>query len=146
MAFEWDVVGAIALAVCILLWLMEVSKRVGGAESDFKSLSKLVNDSVKAMEDLKSHHDEDLKKVHEFFYTPSGRQKFVTFTDHDLVCERNSRATIQSVAMLTKAIEDNTTQSKELSNLFHELKVEVAVLKERRQHGLRGDESSEMGG
>jgi len=86
---------------------------------------------------LRAHHDTDMQSMKDFFATAAGGQKFITFPDHDLMCERNSKLTIQAIDALTAALRENTVIVEKMGDRIHILDKDVAVLKERRQSGMR---------
>ena len=111
--------------------------------ASIKDLNVLV---VTLNQELKIYHDKDLKELRASLVTPAGGQKFITFPDHDVICDRNSRTIVASLAALTKVISENTAEVKNMRDEFHLIKVDVAVLKERRTNGSRHDDHLDMNG
>jgi len=86
---------------------------------------------------LRAHHNADMQSMKDFFATSSGGQKFITFPDHEAMCGKNSALTIQAIAALTEALKENTIMMEKMGDRIHVLDRDVAVLKERRQSGMR---------
>lgn len=140
---EKEAIGGLA---AIGGWLAAVflqGRRVGKIEARFEATEGAVAKHEAALQELRDYHDEDLKQIRSFFATASGGQKFITFPDHDILCERNNKLTLQAVAHLTEAIRENTIQVAAMGDQVHLLQVSVAVLKERRHEVRRQDNSSE---
>jgi hypothetical protein len=62
---------------------------------------------------------------------------------NDGMCERNNRLVVKAVENLTAAMKENTEVVSKMGDQIHTLKVDVAVLKDRRQAGRRSDEEKE---
>ncbi len=116
---EKEAIGAGAVGVGWLLSIFTNGRRVGKVEEQFKALVEKVKAHDELLEKQKSyfeeelkrlrlHHDEDMARFREFFYTPTGGQKFITFPDHDGMCERNNRLVVKAVENLTAAMKENT--------------------------------------
>jgi len=86
---------------------------------------------VSSVETVRRTHDDDMKELRSFFSTSSGGQKFMTFIDHDMVCDRNSRMTLKAIHDLTEAIKDNTAKVNLMGEQFHAVTTDVAILKDR---------------
>lgn len=156
-----EAIGAGAVGIGWLISIFTHGRRVGKVEEKFKALvekveahEKLIEKINEEREKLKSqleeeikrlrvHHDEDMSRFREFFYTPAGGQKFITFPDHDGMCERNNRLVVKAVENLTAAMKENTEVVSKMGDQIHTLKVDVAVLKDRRSTGRRSDEGKE---
>jgi hypothetical protein len=78
---------------------------------------------------LRNDHDEDLNAVREFFQTSAGGQKFMTFPDHDLICERNSKTMITEMRHITAAVQALTAQSVETGREIGKMRVDIEVIK-----------------
>jgi hypothetical protein len=160
------IVGLIAIIGFVigrLSAVFGVGKRVGEAEEQFKTLSSTVvknnNDSkarnIKVDDDIKTldtkidslekHHESDMREIQKFFATSAGGQKFMTFPDHETICNRNTKPMIDAMASFTEAVKENSKQFQKMSDNFHLLSVEVAILKERREGGVRQDNPKENG-
>ena len=126
---------SLGLLAAIGGWLATVfvrGRRVGKIEARFEATENTVATHDAAIQKLREHHDEDMRQIREFFATASGGQKFITFPDHDAICERNNKLTLQAVGHLTDVIKENTAQVALMGDKMHLLQVSVAVLKERR--------------
>lgn len=142
--------AAIGIFSVIAGWLISVftqGRRVGKIEAKVEARLDAVEVKVAKNEvetaALRAHHDDDLRQMRNFFSTSTGGQKFITFPDHDGICERNNKLTLQAVSHLTEVIQQNTAQVAEMGNQIHRLQVTVAVLKERRHEGQRQDTNHE---
>jgi hypothetical protein len=151
---EKEAIGAGAVAFGWLTAIFTQGRRVGRVEEQFKALVQKVDGHEQELGKLKAlfeeeigrlrvHHEEDMKRFREFFYTPTGGQKFITFPDHDGMCERNNKLVVKAVENLTAAMKENTEVVSKMGDQIHTLKVDVAVLKDRRNSGRRSDEGKE---
>jgi hypothetical protein len=160
------IVGIIAIVGFVigrLSAVFGVGKRIGKAEAHFNTVADTVNkhsDSIRELDNkiydenkkldtkidlLEKHHESDVREIQKFFATSAGGQKFMTFPDHDSICLRNTKPLVDAISSFTEAVKENSKQFIKMSENFHILSVEVAILKERRDSGIRQDNPKENG-
>lgn len=135
-----ETVGFISAIIAGLASLLFQGRKIGRVEERFEVMQKTLNTAVTDIAHLKDEHEKDIHAIQNWFRTDSGGQKFMTFPDHDLICNRNSKATTQALGQMTEAMKALTTQVSLLGDQVGNLKVAVAVLQEtqeqrRKNHG-----------
>lgn len=136
-------VGIFSAAITGLVWLVAYGRRIGkfeqaiidireATEKRLTSVEESTTALAKAMTALREYHDADMKEVREFFRTPSGGQKFMTFPDHDVACERNNRLAVQQFQMINDLLRGQTAELAKLSAEVSALSTAVAILQDRR--------------
>jgi hypothetical protein len=131
-------VGLVAVVIGFLANIFIQGRKVGRIEESFKIMAQDVTNLKKALNQLQEEHNKDIASIEKWFRTDAGGQKFMTFPDHDLICNRNDKITNQAITQMTEAVKGLTTQVTVLGEQFHELKVSVAVLQASSSNGAPG--------
>lgn len=132
---------AAGLLATVLGWGLSIfyqGRKIGRLEEQFLAARRQLTDTVSKVEALGAEHDKDMKDLANWFRTDSGGQKFMTFPDHDLICNRNAKTTTQAIGQMTEAVKGLTTQMAIMSEQFHDLKVSVAVLQASTDNAGKG--------
>lgn len=134
MTVSWAgiVIGILSVGTVWALSLISYWRRAGAFEHRMEEVEKQNATFAQAIADLRKYHDADMKEVRDFFKNSAGGQKFVTFPDHDLICERNSKTTVQQFKTLSDTIHAQTEELRDLSKEIVKLITAVAVLQDRR--------------
>ena len=112
--------------------LLMYGRRIGNFEQRLIDAETSTAKLAEAMAKLREYHDADMKEVRDFFRSPDGGQKFMTFGNHDDICERNSRVTVQQFQVMNDLLRSQTIEITRLSAEVSALSTAVAILQDRR--------------
>jgi len=126
------VIGILSAAGAGLITMLAYGRKIGSFEQRLIDAEKVSADLAQAMVKLREYHDADMKEVRDFFRSPDGGQKFMTFGNHDDICERNSRVTVQQFQVMNDLLRSQTIEITRLSAEVSALSTAVAILQDRR--------------